>query len=403
MTFFSELPAVQDFNALASLDCYHPAPANWLCVITDVASSTPAIAEGRYRDVNLAGVASITAVLNALGRPDIPYVFGGDGAQMLIPPEGQAAARQALLRTRDLIRAAHGLELRTGMLPVSDLLRDGWQVLVARQELSPGNVLASFQGGGMQEAERRIKADQSGRWQFTEAGDGQMPDLLGLSCRWNPLEAGRERILSLLVLPQQLAQAEQVYASVLEDLTQIFGDLQLAAPVQPQRLQMSWSLDKARHEARLASDLPGPLWLRTGLAWLRGWAIWLLLQSPRPLLGFHAAQYMTEYATNSDSRKLDDALRMVLDCSHAQIAAVRDRLQQRYLRGELYYGLHESAEALLTCLVFSTAGHQHLHFVDGGDGGYAAASRQLKAQLKAQTHSGPKSSAGSANKPSAPA
>ena len=41
-----------------------------------------------------------------------------------------------------------------------------------------------------------------------------------------------------------------------------------------------------------------------------------------------------------------------------------------------------SREALITCLVESHAG-RHLHFVDGSEGGYALAARQLKAQLAA--------------------
>ena len=49
--------------------------------------------------------------------------------------------------------------------------------------------------------------------------------------------------------------------------------------------------------------------------------------------------------------------------------------------GRLAYGLHRSSAALITCLVRSYAG-QHLHFVDGADGGYALAARELAAQLE---------------------
>jgi hypothetical protein len=43
--------------------------------------------------------------------------------------------------------------------------------------------------------------------------------------------------------------------------------------------------------------------------------------------------------------------------------------------------MHRSSEALLTCIVFSYNGN-HMHFVDGSDGGYALAARGLKQQLK---------------------
>jgi hypothetical protein len=42
--------------------------------------------------------------------------------------------------------------------------------------------------------------------------------------------------------------------------------------------------------------------------------------------------------------------------------------------------MHKSREALLTCIVQSYNGN-HLHFVDGSDGGYALAARELKSRL----------------------
>ena len=54
------------------------------------------------------------------------------------------------------------------------------------------------------------------------------------------------------------------------------------------------------------------------------------------------------------------------------------RLQDRAARGELRYGMHVSATALMTCLVGSAVGHDHVHFVDGGDGGYTIAAKGLK-------------------------
>ena len=36
----------------------------------------------------------------------------------------------------------------------------------------------------------------------------------------------------------------------------------------------------------------------------------------------------------------------------------------------------------MTCVVPSYKDGTHIHFIDGGDGGYAMAAKQLKAQLK---------------------
>jgi len=43
--------------------------------------------------------------------------------------------------------------------------------------------------------------------------------------------------------------------------------------------------------------------------------------------------------------------------------------------------LHESREALMTCFVQKTNQSDHIHFIDGGDGGYALAAVSLKKQM----------------------
>ena len=49
--------------------------------------------------------------------------------------------------------------------------------------------------------------------------------------------------------------------------------------------------------------------------------------------------------------------------------------------GALHYGMNVSETALMTCLVTAASAGLHVHFVDGGDGGYTAAAKTLKAQV----------------------
>jgi hypothetical protein len=71
----------------------------------------------------------------------------------------------------------------------------------------------------------------------------------------------------------------------------------------------------------------------------------------------------------------------VMDGSEAQFERLQAHLEAQYRKGALVFGTHKSREALVTCIVQSYNGN-HLHFVDGSDGGYALAARQLKQQLK---------------------
>ena len=94
--FYAKLPLFTRFEDLTRTENYCALPDDWLILIADVAGSTAAIEAGRYKDVNVVGASCIMAVLNAAGKLDIPYVFGGDGASLLVPGSLRPAAERAL-------------------------------------------------------------------------------------------------------------------------------------------------------------------------------------------------------------------------------------------------------------------------------------------------------------------
>ncbi len=72
---------------------------------------------------------------------------------------------------------------------------------------------------------------------------------------------------------------------------------------------------------------------------------------------------------------------MVIDCPEARIAAIRAYLDDLSERGDLSYGIHLSDTALMTCLVENANEHKHVHFIDGGEGGYTQAAKELKPRV----------------------
>ena len=96
--FYEDMPSFDDFAGFTDIGRYRPLPGDWQVVIADIRGSTKAIAEGRYKDVNMMGAACITAVLNALKAFDpvtvVPYVFGGDGATLAVPSFAVAEVRR---------------------------------------------------------------------------------------------------------------------------------------------------------------------------------------------------------------------------------------------------------------------------------------------------------------------
>lgn len=97
---------------------------------------------------------------------------------------------------------------------------------------------------------------------------------------------------------------------------------------------------------------------------------------------FDALAYEAELRANTDFRKFDGHLRMVLDVTPQQAQAMERFLAALFEDGRIVYGVHRADAALMTCLVFSLEQSEHVHFIDGAGGGYALAASDLKTRLK---------------------
>ncbi len=382
--FYADLESFDDFSGVSDLSRYTPAPDDWHVVIADIKGSTDAIKEGRYKDVNMVGAACITAVLNVTRGHEIPYVFGGDGATLMVPPDTLPRVREALLKTRNLAQTGFGLSLRVGTVPVVQVRGGDIDVLVAKFRLSPGNFLAVFSGGGVGLVDKLIKQDDGTKGYVLGEDPGEEePDLEGLSCRWEPLAAKRGVMLSMLVqaLSSDSHEAAGTYKKVIAGLTDALGyDPQENRPVKDNNMTFRWPPRGLKAEAR-ATQGTGGYTRRLMALYAESLLQWVLNVFNLKAGGYNAPVYRKELQQNSDFRRFDDTLRMVLDCTVDEVAAF-DRVLAGFREQRLVaYGLHEADSALMTCLVFNLTDSEHVHFIDGGDGGFALAARQLKAQL----------------------
>ncbi|MCA9532678.1 MAG: DUF3095 domain-containing protein [Myxococcales bacterium] len=383
--FYRQLNAIERFVDVADLTLYTQVPDSWSVIITDVQGSTRAIEAGRYKDVNSLGVASIVAVRNALDDVDIPFVFGGDGATLLCPTDLLPPVEIALRGLQDLATTAFDLGMRAGIVSVGELRAAGHPLLVARYQNSEHVALAMFAGGALAEAERLVKHPELGaRYAVPQEGPREA-DFTGFECRWQPVPNRAGQFVSLLVqaCSQDPGESARVYLATIELVEQILGSG--ARPVHHDGLLLASGPKAFEQEARLVSGRRSGLGLYLTRLKIRVMA-WLgrtLMRTGRELAGFDGSKYVDEVVANTDYRKFDDTLRMVLDASPEALATLRERLAAEHAAGRLCFGIHTSDTALMTCVIDGYDGN-HVHFVDGADGGYALAAKELKAQLKAR-------------------
>ena len=100
--FYESLPILRDFTRVMDPRLFAPLPDDWMVGVADVVQSTKAIAENRYKAVNMAGAAVIVAITNALDDRDFPFVFGGDGASFAVAAAGRRRSAAGARRNRDL-------------------------------------------------------------------------------------------------------------------------------------------------------------------------------------------------------------------------------------------------------------------------------------------------------------
>jgi hypothetical protein len=353
---------------------YSPLPDDWSIGIADIVESTRAIAEARYKAVNMAGASVIAAVTNALAGREFPFVFGGDGASFAVAPDDLDAARAALAATAIWVEESLNLVMRVALVPVRAIRAQGFDVRVARFGPSANLSYAMFSGGGLGWAEAAMKR---GEFAVEKAPPGTQPDLSGLSCRFEEIPSVRGLILSVLVVPARGADP-RAFRKVIEDVVALAERTPDAGrPVPAQGPPLKWPPAGMEYEARAARG--GPLLKRRGVVLVFSLWAYVVMRLGITVGNFVPKRYLQQVVENSDFRKYDDGLRMILDCTPELAEALTRRLVEAAANGVVRYGLHRQDAAMMTCFTPSVMRADHVHFIDGARGGYASAATALKA------------------------
>lgn len=375
--FYSTLPSFSDFSTVALVDDYKAVPDDWYVLAADIVRSGDAVAKGRYKDVNMTGAAVIAAVLNSVGRDRVPFVFGGDGATLLVPARDLEKGKEALAGVVDLARHVMELELRAAAIPVAEIRALGGDIRLRKYLLSPGNHLAMIVGDGLALADRILKDPEAVRPYAVSPDTAELPPLEGLSCRWEPLPAQNGHIVSLILKPAGRRSLTEMMDRVAEELgfnplvddnrTRLAEKPRLKFRFPPKGLKLEVNLANAGNRARG--------WIKNGIECVL--FVWGYATGFR-VGPFDPKKYFRELGLNTDHRKVGDSLQLVLDLSQQQLNALKTCLATAYEDGDVVFGMHVSNEALMTCFVQDIGNSQHIHFVDGSNGGLSMAAAEFK-------------------------
>ncbi|MBP6866040.1 MAG: DUF3095 family protein [Candidatus Pacebacteria bacterium] len=380
--FYTKLPLIKYTlnELLESAGDFESVPEDWTIILTDIVSSTEHFKADRYQEVNFVAVSSVSVVLNVVRRRKItiPFVYGGDGATLFVPPEAVSECKGKLATLRSNVKKRFGMDLRVSLIPVSLVLEAGFPIRVAKLYVSSNYHQAIFLGEGIHYAESLMKQDPE--FLLSEHTKHKPIDLSGLECKWNALFPPRkgDEIVSLIVAPLGKTEPEEIFHNVLGEIDRIYGPFSKRHPIHPKTFSPTTHLKTIIHASHLkhgkvhffyvAKNLILGLWKAARLE-LRG--LWHTLINKE----------VPDMSTSSDTLKIDNTLKTVFAGSPESRPRFIKWLDEQEEKGELVYGIHVSQSSVMTCYIKESE-HMHIRFLDGFGGGYTMASIPLKQKLK---------------------
>jgi len=313
--FYKTLPVQDHFETITNESLYQHVPDGWSLVITDVKGSTQAIEAGKYKEVNLIGASSIIAVLNASQGQEIPFVFGGDGSTLLVPDAWIPELSSALAATQKMARDQFSLELRVGIVPVKEVHAQGVSIKIAKVRISPNYCQAMFAGGGVSLAEKLVKGPEGEKFRLKEVSTAKA-DYTGLECRWNDIsnKQGETHSLLVMALGENAEANGKIYQQVISEIGKIYGSMEEHHPVSPAFLNLSLSPQRLEKEAKIHGLGRGriSILLSTLKILIKNIIGVFFFARNSKAIGVDWGQYKVDLRANTDYKKFDDMLRMVL-------------------------------------------------------------------------------------------
>ena len=371
--FYTRLPVneIPLRDLLTEEHLFYRVPETWHVIITDIKKSTLAVEQGKAETVNLLATGSIVAVLNIAYKAHltVPFFFGGDGATFIIPESILTVTLQALRIHQENTDKNYRLSLRVGSVAVSDIYKEGHLLRITKLRASQLFSIPVVLGDGLTYAEKIIKGENYSL-DLTSSKLSAL-DLSGMQCRWDKIKPPQDydEVVSLIVTAKESEKQAEAFKKVIDKLDEIYGEAERRKPISVPMLKLKSTLEKISQEMRVRFGGYRPIYL------LNKWITSLLGHFYfRTRKG---RQYLVQLVDLSDTLVIDGKINTVISGTLQQREQLIAALNELETQGFIHYGLFVSKESIMSCYV-RNLNEDHIHFVDGSEGGYTKASVMLK-------------------------
>ena len=379
IAFYSDLPKhrIPLTELLKDESLFKGVPKNWHIVVTDIEGSSEAVINGKHNDINLTATGSIITVLNEIKTLDpsikVPYFFGGDGATFIIPNSIITQITSALNTYSLHIKKTLDLNLRVGSVKLKEVYNNNVTLRIARLRHNTYLTTPIVLGNGLKFAESQIKNSFKSD---SVLETNNTINLTGMECRWDEIMPKRpdNKVMCLLVSCSNETKQAEIFKSIMGEINFVFGTLDERRPITTLELKLNTSLEKIRKEMITRIGKYDRQYLVRN---------WLITVFGKYYFKFFAEGklYLQRVTQLSDTLMLDGSINTVISGTTKQINKFQIFLDTLESQNKIIYGMHVTHASIMSCYVQDREDN-HIHFVDGTEGGYTTAALAYKDKLK---------------------
>lgn len=375
--FYRNLPVTdKTFEELiADKQNFHEVPDDWHIIVTDIRNSTGAYDKGKYFEMNIASASCIIIAMNIAKqeRLEIPFIYGGDGASIIVPPDLLEETLEELATLRKNVSKNFGISLRVGEVAVSEISKAGYHLVVAKYQVAKKYTQAVFLGPGLYEAEKIIKGDA--RHETRKPGLSTKLNLRGLQCRWDTIEPPKKKheIVTVIVESVDHHDHSNVYKKILRRIDEVYGSFEERHPISHNKIKHATDFKTIKLASYAKFGKLRPWYVFSELTKARLSRLSLRFNIP---IIFHE-DYAQDIVAATDTLKIDGSLKTIIAGNKKQREELVKYLESLEKKKEIFFGYHVSDSTTMTCYIHKKD-DEYINFLDGAGGGYVQAARMLK-------------------------